>query len=296
MTLFPNYYMDKLIMKNLLIFIVVFLVACQPLQHDDTELLKEAVLTASDFSPKTINIVSDTDVEWTPLNPARGDKSPKAGTLWGDRAAAGATGFLVEFVDGFSSPPHIHNVSYRGVVISGLVHNDDPKAENLWLPAGSFWTQPAGEAHITAAKGQQNIAYIEIDSGPYLVRPAAQAFDNGERPVNVDKSNLVWLNAKDINWTNQSNGVEIAFLWGNSSNNALGGTFVKLPAGFSGSIDSSATEFRAVVIQGQVKLNDSTLNPGSYFGALEPSKYPLSVNNEAVIYIRSNDKFSIVVD
>ena len=32
-----------------------------------------------------IKIVSIKDVNWEKLNPARGDKSPQAGTLWGDR-------------------------------------------------------------------------------------------------------------------------------------------------------------------------------------------------------------------
>ena len=111
-------------------------------------------------------IVPNSEVNWSPLNPARGDKSPQAGLLWGDRTKSQPSLFLVIFADGFSSPPHIHNVIYRGGVISGLVHNDDPKAENLWLPAGSFWTQPACEALITATKGQNNVAYIEIEDGP----------------------------------------------------------------------------------------------------------------------------------
>ena len=72
----------------------------------------------------TPEVVLTSEVAWAPLNPARGDSSPKAGTLWGDRNGTGPTGFLVQFVDGFSSPPHIHNVSYRGVVINGLIHND----------------------------------------------------------------------------------------------------------------------------------------------------------------------------
>ena len=242
-----------------------------------------------------LKITPVSEVKWEKLNPARGGKSPQAATLWGDRKGKVATGFLVKFVDGFSSPPHIHNVTYRGVVISGNVHNDDPKAANMWMPVGSYWTQPAGESHITSAKGQENIAFIEIDKGPYLVKPEKQAFDNGERPVNVDKSNLVWLNATDIVWTSQSNGVKIAFLWGNSSNHELGGSFVKLPAGFSGSIESSASEFRVVVIEGQVNFNGSALKPGSYFGGSPAPKYNLSVESETILYLRSNDKFTVVV-
>jgi len=61
----------------------------------------------------------------------------------------------------------------------------------MWLPADSFWTQPAGENHITAADGENNLIYLEIDNGPYLVLAKEKAFDNGERPINIDERNLV---------------------------------------------------------------------------------------------------------
>ena len=60
-------------------------------------------------------------IEWEHLNSARGDANPRAGKLWGDRTSTGAFGFLIKFEKGFSSPLHIHNVTYRGVVIKGLV-------------------------------------------------------------------------------------------------------------------------------------------------------------------------------
>lgn len=239
------------------------------------------------------DVVPYSDIKWGHLNPARGDKSPSAGQLWGNRTTSDASGFLVQFMDGFSSPPHIHNVTYRGVVIRGLVHNDDPKAENMWLPAGSFWTQPAGESHITAARGEQNIAYIEIDSGPYLVQPADQAFDNGERPINVDQSNLVWLDASDVTWIEQVDGVQLAFLWGHTKVDELGGHFVKLPNGFSGFIKSQNSELRAVVVQGQLSLHDLTLEAGSYFGSSQALEHRISVEGGAVLYVRSRGKFVV---
>lgn len=153
----------------------------------------------------SVRVVPAAEIEWGHLNPLRGDKSPRAGTLWGDRGAPVPCGFLVKFVDGFSSPPHIHPVTYRGVVISGVVHNDDPEADERWLPPGSFWTQPAGEVHITSASGERNVAYIEIETGPYLVQPPPEAFDDGQRPVNVDPSNLVWLPATPT-------GTEVSYL------------------------------------------------------------------------------------
>ncbi len=105
------------------------------------------------------------EIAWQHLNPARGDASPQAGTIWGDQTKDGESGFLVKFVDGFSSPPHVHNITYRGIVLGGGLHNDDPESEPLWMPVGSYWTQPAGEVHITAARGA-SIGYVEIQSGP----------------------------------------------------------------------------------------------------------------------------------
>nr|WP_211242461.1 DUF4437 domain-containing protein [Cobetia crustatorum] len=76
---------------------------------------------ADDHSTLTLTneVVQHSDIDWGYLNPLRGDQSPAAGDLWGDRTKDGASGFLVKFNEGFSSPPHIHNITYRGVVIQG---------------------------------------------------------------------------------------------------------------------------------------------------------------------------------
>ncbi|MCH2548103.1 MAG: DUF4437 domain-containing protein [Alphaproteobacteria bacterium] len=245
-----------------------------------------------------VKTLSFDNIEWGHLIPARGDASPAAANLWGDRTSDGATGFLVKFKDGFSSPPHIHDVTYRGVVISGRVHNDDPAAKEMWLSAGSFWTQPAGEAHITAAEGENNIAYIEIDSGPYLVKPESEAFNNGERPINVNESNLVWLNADDIAWLPASDSsAEVAFLWGERGEGKLGGALLKLPAGFAGNIESEAIVFHAVVIKGSLELseNNKTLNAGSYFGLNDKRSVFVAsgAEDEVTIYIRADGKYSV---
>ncbi len=248
----------------------------------------------------TSEVVLRSEVEWGPLNPARGDQSPKAGTLWGDRTGSGPSGFLVEFVDGFSSPPHIHNITYRGVAISGTVHNDDPNAEKMWLPTGSFWTQPAGGVHITAAEGSNNLAYIEIDEGPYLVLPTEEAFPSDDKPINVDPSNIVWIDPSGM--PASANGAKVAFLWGNPQGDQLYGSFVKLPAGFTGKIRSHGSTFHAVVIQGQPQYEVTsetdvkTLVPGSYFSLKEESVHQVSskATEESIIYVRTNGKFDII--
>lgn len=249
----------------------------------------------------TNKFVLSSEINWEPLNPARGDNSPKAGTVWGDRKGKVPTGFLAKFKDGFSSPPHIHNVTYRALVISGQIHNDDANADNMWMPKGSFWTQPAGAPHITSAKGTENIAYVEIDNGPYLVKPIEEAFDNGERPVNIDASNIVWLGAdktsiiettKDI-----KNDAEVAFLW---EKNGIQGNLIKLPKGFKGAIKSAGSIFYAVIIQDELIYHYSNskkvLDPGSYFSSEGKSEHQLSVDSkkECQVYIRTNDDYKIV--
>ena len=261
-------------------------------------------------SEPTFNVVLTSEIKWTPLNPARGKLGPKAANLWGDRTGTGPSGFLVKFVDGFSSPPHIHNVTYRGVVISGLVHNDDPNAEEFWMPTGSFWTQAAGEMHITAAKGKNNIAYIEIENSPYLVLPTKEAFDSTEKSVNIEESNIVWLDASNTNWIKQPENTtfedapKIAFLWGKPQDNQLNGTLLSLPSGFSGKIRSYQSILRGVIIKGQAQYqvkgntDNHTLEPGSYFSSDEEVAHQISVDEgkDCIIYIRSEDKFNVVKD
>lgn len=247
-------------------------------------------------------IVLASELEWEQLNPARGDQSPKAASLWGDRKGRGPSGFLVRFVDGFSSPPHIHNVSYRGMVIEGLVHNDDSNAEAMWMPTGSFWTQPRGAAHITAARGTDTLAYIEIEEGPYLVRPVEEAFQSEERPVNVDVSNIVWVNASEnigsvpIDASTPADDAKIAFLWGNAEDERPSGILVKLRAGSAGVMRSNRSTYRAVVIQGSpahhaVDGSDPTImGPGSYIGSNGASaRVSCESREDCILYVRMED-------
>ena len=257
------------------------------------------VASFSAFSQEMITtnkVVHSSEIVWEKLNPARGDKSPKAGTIWGDRKGAVATGFLAKFVDGFSSPPHIHNVTYRAVVISGEIHNDDPKAENLWMKPGSFWTQPEGKAHITSAKGEECIAYVEIDNGPYLVRPTNQAYDKGEHPINIESSNVVWLNSDQTNWIKDNSTAAISFLWESKTDETLKGMFVCLPSGFQGKITSNGEVLHAILIKGKVEYSyptnqqPQTLDSGSYFSSSKKAIHILHNHSQdsVVIYIRTN--------
>lgn len=252
-------------------------------------------LTTQPLSADDHSVIATDKIEWGLLNPLRGDASPRAADLWGDRTKDTATGMLVKFKKGFSSPPHIHNITYRGVVIEGLMHNDDPSAEKMWLSAGSFWTQPAGESHITAADGQDNLIYLEIDSGPYLVLPAEEAFDNGERPINVDERNLVWLDARDVQWLEKSD-IQVAYLWRRPE--LANGSFVKLPAGFKGTIRNDAG-LKAVVVRGKAfhqwgnEQNTTSLSPSSFFSSESKGEHKIHVETEVILYINSNGRYIV---
>ncbi|MFG0290893.1 MAG: DUF4437 domain-containing protein [Rhodopirellula sp. JB044] len=261
------------------------------------------ILNADDLDNSTTEVVLASDVQWQPLNPARGDKGPKAGTLWGDQTTDTSSGFLVKFLDGFSSPPHIHNITYRGVVISGALFNDDPKAEPMWMPVGSYWMQPKGEVHITAARGA-SVAFLEIQSGPYLVKPPAESFDSGERPVNIDASNMVWLDATATPWIKESNddspnnNPQLSFLWGNTGEGEVNASLLKLPAGFHGTI-SDDTSLRVVVIQGELDLHQrdsrgvQSLTPGSYFGSQSNAAHEVHTTNGCLVYIRNEGEYEV---
>lgn len=243
-----------------------------------------------------LEVVLAQDVSWGYLNPQRGDKSPGAADLWGDRTADTETGMLVRFDKGFSSPPHIHNITYRGIVINGLMHNAHPSAAKSWLPAGSFWTQPAGQDHVTAANADKNLIYLEIDHGPYLVKPSSEKFDNGEHSINIHSSNLVWLNHTQSSLIDAEK-VSISYLWQKENGASTKGALLKLQPGFSGQLNVGKQGVRGVVISGNVSLSPEgksswqAVQPGSYFRGNGENNILLNSEAESIVYVRFSDTF-----
>lgn len=162
----------------------------------------------------------------------------------------------------------------------------------MWMPTGSYWTQPKGEVHITSAKGKNNIAYIEIENGPYLVQPVQNAFDSGERPVNIHSSNLVWIDRGKS---------QTAHLWGAFKNNQMNGTLVRIPSGVSTRIIGEGSKMRIVVIKGRPKLavkgelNIRQLEPASYVSSDggKVLRFTSGSGSDTVIYLRTKGKYGI---
>lgn len=253
-------------------------------------------------------VVLRSELEFIPLNPARGEAAPQAGVLWGDIRKDVPSGVLLKFAPGFSSPPHIHNITYRAVVISGALYNGDENAAKMWMGPGSYWNQPAGAPHITAASDDEGAtAFLEILDGPYLVQPTIEAFLNRERPVNLEAENVVWLDASDVTWIDiddgspDAAGTKIAFLWGSPEDGQKNGTLLKLPAGFGGSLHGNGSQLRAVVIEGRAghALTDASdpevLDPGSYFGSKDGTAHQITCQgeDECVIYVRTEGRYDV---
>ncbi|WPJ97144.1 DUF4437 domain-containing protein [Coraliomargarita algicola] len=113
------------------------------------------------------------------------------------------------------------------------------------------------------------------------------------------------MNAADVNWVSDNSdtaakdGPKVAFLWGGTEAGQLNGSYIKLPAHFSGSIHSRGTQFGAVVIKGQLThaATDEPLAPGSYFSSKEATLHQVQTNeSEVVLYVRANGKYDIAVE
>lgn len=268
-----------------------------------------AMLASHARATTDTEVITPSKLEFIPLNPARGDASPQAGVLWGDITEDLTSGVLLKFADGFSSPPHIHNITYRAVVISGAIHNDDPEADAMWMGPGSFWTQPAGETHITAARaGSGAMAFLEIQEGPYLVQPSTDAFDNGERPLNLEASNVVWVSADQVRWLDSEAGStasqtpQIAFLWGAPDDDTRNGSFLKLPTGYSGDLHGNDHWLRAVLIAGTASLtapgetDAKSLEPGSYIGSKGGDAHTITCETKdgCVFYVHAKGRYRFI--
>lgn len=64
--------------------------------------------------------------------------------------ATGAHSNYIKLPGGATSPMHTHSNDYYGVVIAGVVANEqNPAGPDRPLAPGSYWFQKGGEAHVT---------------------------------------------------------------------------------------------------------------------------------------------------
>ncbi|EKO3803680.1 DUF4437 domain-containing protein [Vibrio harveyi] len=76
---------------------------------------------------------------------------------------------------------------------------------------------------------------------------------------------------------------------------------IKLPVGFKGSIETTATEFRAVVISSSIEYTSDDIKKaqrlasGSYVESVDDFSHEITNNSdsEAIIYIRTNSPYQV---
>lgn len=285
----------KIIKLLSFIGIVGLVISCNnPKSETEETVKKETIVTIENPTNK---IGLSKDINFIYLNPARGDKAPMAGAIYGNIREDVPTGYIGKFKNGFSSPPHIHNITYRAIVMNGEMHNADEKAPKMWMPTGSIWTQPKGQPHITAAQGENAMAYIQIESGPYLVKPVSEAFESEEKPINIDASNMVYLGSNESKLISENSNAKIAYIW--KLKNGEIGYLAKLPAEFKGKIHSFG-DFFSVVISGDVNYTmpnaetTTILDQGSHFESSEEAIHNIATTNNAIIYIKTKSPFKIL--
>ncbi len=75
--------------------------------------------------------------------------------------------FFIRVPPGFTSPKHRHTSAYFGVVLEGLVKNGPDVELAPELPAGSYWSQKAGEEHVTACLAKTPCLSFIVYEGPF---------------------------------------------------------------------------------------------------------------------------------
>jgi len=90
--------------------------------------------------------------------------------------------------------------------------------------------------------------------------------------------------------------VKIAYLWGEP--HLANGSFVKLPAGFKGTIENDLG-LKAVVVRGKAihqwnnEKRETGLSPSSFFSSNVKGQHTIQAETEVVLYINSEGRYSV---
>jgi len=95
----------------------------------------------------------------------------KAAAAYGDNAR-GAHGTFLKMPGQFVSPLHTHTSDEWGVIIAGVFANGKPGNPDILLPAGSYFFQKAGEAHISKCVSENECIIFLSQNGKYDFLPA----------------------------------------------------------------------------------------------------------------------------
>ncbi len=107
-------------------------------------------------------MVTPDQVDYQPLNPARGDASPQAGTLWGDLDDGGLSASFVKLPAGHTSDLSVESDRLRAVIVDGaLIHSVAGLETQSELGAGGFFESDAGVPHALACHPESDcLVYV----------------------------------------------------------------------------------------------------------------------------------------
>lgn len=218
-------------------------------------------------------ILAAKDVPWTVAPPG----PQQTAKLWGDRTK-GAAGVLVKVPGGWKSEVHAYTGDQHVILISGRwVHEieEDGAGADRVLSPGSYWEEPAGEAHQDRCEpGAECIVlvYAPEKVAPVPAGADTRAATHTKRPPGIIRP------ASDLKWVRQSPDVPLmlASLWGHRDEGHFG-ELVKMPSGFNSGLHAHTGNYYGVLLSGtwiHVEENgagaDQELGPGSY--VMQPGK------------------------
>lgn len=86
--------------------------------------------------------------------------------------ANGAHSNYIRLPGGTISPRHVHTADYYGVVIAGVVANEQARgAVDRPLAPGSYWYQKGGEEHVTKCISQTECLVFVSSKGSFDFHP-----------------------------------------------------------------------------------------------------------------------------
>ena len=122
-------------------------------------------VAAPDTQP-SVNVPA-TKIQFGPT----GVKDGKTGELLAGPAygnlGKGPHGTFVRMPAGFVSSVHNHTGAYWGIVIGGVAANGPPGTADVQLPAGSYWYQKGGEAHVTKCLAAHECLFFISQDTPF---------------------------------------------------------------------------------------------------------------------------------
>jgi len=216
----------------------VFVLGCATTAPQMAETAVEAApATQVPAEPASVNMLFD-EIPFRPFNP----KQPNGIHVYAIKGnpQAGPFTAVVRFPAGFMMPLHSHDFAYDGVALSdGLVHGlSDTDIHEV--PKGSYWRQPAKEAHTDGCKSDTFCYFLVSFEGPVNLVMEKEA---------LTESKGAMVKPADIPWKELRGGVKMATIRGDHTKGAFLALF-SFPAGLTTNVHTHSHRFAGAILSG----------------------------------------------